>query len=95
MHHRGTIRAARLALACFAVLTCLPAAAAHADAYTGEGLVQLKSSTSSGSQLGGMTTMSSPANGTFYCSVPFAAIQAKPSGFVVGTARRTPSFAAS
>lgn len=33
---------------------------------------------------GGTTTQATTAYGTFYCSVPYAAVQASPSGFVVG-----------
>lgn len=75
------VRAALLLLV--AALMCWPTASAHADAFTGEGDQQLTTQPPKTSG-GGATTMSTPANGTFYCSVPYAAVQAAPSGFVVG-----------
>lgn len=82
-----------------ALLAFWPAASAYADAYTGSGVVQVKERpTQDGLKPpggGGATTQSAPANGTFCCSVPYAAVQASPVASWLATVRRTRSSAVS
>lgn len=81
------VRLARACLATALAASFLAPAASADEAFTGQGLVQLRpADEAQRGPAGGsdLTTQSEPANGTFYCSVPFAAVQAQPSGFVVG-----------
>ena len=77
-----------------ALLAFLPTAA-HADAYLGTGaqIKPLQPSTSGGpSTDGDLSTESTSANGTFYCSVDYATVAAAPSGFAVGNCARNTEF---
>lgn len=89
MSHRKTLSpswAALLLLA--ALLACWPAASAHADAYLGSG-DQIKPKSSKASGVGTKVTA---ANGTFYCSVPYATIANAPSGFAIGNCAQNTEF---
>jgi hypothetical protein len=90
MYRRTSVSPVWAALLLAALLACWPTASAHADAYTGAGVVQVKEMPpQAGSKAlpgGSVSTLSTAtsANGTFYCSVAYAAIQATPSSFVIG-----------